>query len=96
VPGRSEPSASGQPKKRAGISGWRIVGIIVGNVLPLLGPAQPSSPIGIFSAVVFWVSVHTLAKAIYRKMDLRTEAAERYEFEAATHEGKEQNLVGKS
>lgn len=53
---------------------WRlwlsIVGIIVGLVLPVLGPAQPGSPLAIFSIALTLFSVFVLSKAPYRKTDL--------------------------
>jgi uncharacterized membrane protein YfcA len=57
---------------------WRLwlsmVGIIVGLVLPMLGPAQPGSPLAIFSIALTLYSVYVLSKALYRKTDLKKSA----------------------
>jgi hypothetical protein len=58
---------------------WRlwlsIVGIVVGLVLPTLGPAQPGSPLAIFSIALTLYSVFVLSKALYRKSDLKRPTA---------------------
>ena len=58
---------------------WRlwlsIAGIIIGQVLPLLGPAQPNSPLAIFSTALTLYSVFVLAKVLYRKSDLKKSQA---------------------
>jgi hypothetical protein len=48
-----------------------MVGVIVGLVLPVLGPAQPGSPMAILSIVLTLYSVFVLSKALYRKTDLK-------------------------
>jgi hypothetical protein len=54
---------------------WRlwlsIVGIVIGLVLPTLGPAQPGSPLALLSIVLTLYSVFVLSKALYRKTDLK-------------------------
>jgi hypothetical protein len=52
-----------------------MIGIIVGLVLPVLGPAQPGSPMAIFSIVLTLYSVFVLSKALYRKTDLKRSTA---------------------
>lgn len=57
---------------------WRlwlsIVGIVVGSVLPMLGPAQPGSPLAILSIALTLYSVFVLSKVLYRKSDLKRSA----------------------
>ena len=48
-----------------------VVGVILGFVLPILGPAQNGSPIAILSIALMLYSVFILSKACYRKADLR-------------------------
>jgi len=54
---------------------WRlwlsIVGIVIGLVLPTLGPAQPGSPLALLSIALTLYSVFVLSKALYRKIDLK-------------------------
>jgi hypothetical protein len=57
---------------------WRlwlsIVGMIVGLVLPMLGPAQPGSPLAIASITLTLSSVFVLSKTLYRKTDLNRQS----------------------
>ena len=54
---------------------WRlwlsIVGIVIGLVLPTLGPAEPGSPLALLSIALTLYSVFVLSKALYRKTDLK-------------------------
>lgn len=61
-----------QLRKRLWLS---IVGIIVGLVLPMLGPAQPGSPVAILSVALTLYSIFVLSKALYRKTDLKKSTA---------------------
>ena len=58
---------------------WRlwlsIVGVVVGLVLPALGPAQPGSPMALLSIALTLYSVFVLSKALYRKTDLKRSMA---------------------
>ena len=69
-------------RKRRGKCDWKLeqarkriwlatVGVVVGNILPILSRAQPSSPIAILSVALMLYSVFILSKALYRKADLR-------------------------
>jgi hypothetical protein len=54
---------------------WRlrlsIMGVVVGLVLPLLGPAQPGSRLAILCLALTLYSVFVLSKALYRKAYLK-------------------------
>lgn len=72
-------------RKRRGKCDWTLgqarksiwlaaVGVVVGNLMPILTSAPPSSPIAIFSLALMLYSVFILAKALCRKADLRRSA----------------------